>query len=110
MKKEKAQLEKQISVKVPEQIEPGMAADVNVNGEILADSKSLADSIKGLENQNVVHGQITEVHDENEQSMGKKQPPALWNGAMSIEREKFTEELDTMLSALSSSMGLDRMG
>ena len=107
--KEEVQSEKQINVKMPEHIESGMAADVNVIGEAPVDSKSFVDSIKGLEDQNGVHGQIAEVDEENEQSMGHNQPPAWWKGAMSIEREKFTEELNTMLSSWSSSMVLDRM-
>ena len=51
LKKETVQPEKQINVKMREQIEPGMAADVNVNGEAPIGSKSLVDSIKGLEDQ-----------------------------------------------------------
>ena len=66
-------------------------------------------SIKGLEDQKGVHGQIVEVDEENEESMGHNQPPVWWKGAMNNEREKFTEELDTMLSAWSSNTGLDRM-
>ena len=77
LKKEKAQTEKQINVKMLEQIEPGMMADVNVNCETPVDSKSLFDSINRLETHNAVHGQITEVHEENEQSMGHNQPAAL---------------------------------
>ena len=106
LKKEKVQPEKQIIVEMPEQIEPGMAADLNVNGEAPVDSKGFVDSIKGLEDQNGVQGQIAEVDEENEKRMGHNQPPAWWKGAMSIEREKFAEELDTMRSCWSISTRL----